>query len=264
MFNLSPKASTIQEFVTGDNHSRQYLVYQGGEFFSEHRSLHGVFLLRHAKGNFLIDTGLGRKISEQYKDFSLLLRSLFHYENHKPVIDQLNGLKIDGIFITHMHWDHTSGLPDFLGVPVYVSKEGLDFAKSDKASPKAFLKSSYDLPEIKYQPFEFKKEKYLNFEESLDFFGDGSLIAVPLPGHAPGGTGYIVDKKYFFVGDTIWSLKQLEKGTGKSLLASFIVDVDKDVLLESIKSLQKTKELLPEILILPSHDPTYFESQMGK
>ncbi len=51
----------------------------------------------------------------------------------------------------------------------------------------------------------------MGFDESLDLFGDGRLVLVPLPGHTPGSVGLFVTldsgRRLFFSGDTSWRLE---------------------------------------------------------
>lgn len=76
------------------------------------------------------------------------------------------------ILLTHSHWDHVSGLPDFPGVPVWVTPQ---------------VPSSHDV------------------------YGDGSIVVVPVPGHTPGGVIIFVTlhngTRYAFVGDLVWQLE---------------------------------------------------------
>ena len=53
------------------------------------------------------------------------------------------------------------------------------------------------------------------FAPARDLFGDGSVLLVPLPGHAPGHTGLWFDDgqgPVFLIADATWSSDALEKG----------------------------------------------------
>jgi glyoxylase-like metal-dependent hydrolase (beta-lactamase superfamily II) len=51
---------------------------------------------------------------------------------------------------------------------------------------------------------------YLGFPTSHDVYGDGSIVAVPAPGHTPGSVIIFVtlynETRYALVGDLVWQL----------------------------------------------------------
>jgi len=83
-------------------------------------------LVRHPQGDLLIDTGLGRTIAEQMREFPFLFRLGTDLVRFQAAADQLDAAGYDWtrlrcILLTHAHWDHISGVPDFPGVPVLVT-----------------------------------------------------------------------------------------------------------------------------------------------
>jgi N-acyl homoserine lactone hydrolase len=259
LISFNSFASEFFLIKTGQNISKEFLVFKNGEWLKDHSSIHSAILYKSEKGNILIDTGLGTKAEDQFKDFPFLLRGLFKFENLNPAIQQLKGLKIDKVLMTHLHWDHTSGLDDFSESEIYTTNEALTYAKSDDAPSRSFIRKSYSSPLIKWKTFDLTNQSFYNFNESLDIFGDKSVIAVPLPGHAKGATGYIIESKYFFVGDSIWSIKQMDTLMGKNFMASMVVDADKKTLLETIGKIDELRKAIPNLIIVPAHDGEFLE-----
>lgn len=55
---------------------------------------------------------------------------------------------------------------------------------------------------VTFERYDFNDGPYLGFERSCDFYGDGSMVIVPAPGHTPGSIVIFVTlpdgKRYAF------------------------------------------------------------------
>ncbi len=96
------------------------------------------------------------------------------------------------------------------------------------------------------------------FEPSLDWFGDASVVLVPLFGHTPGSVGLVLrtetGKRFMFVGDAIWNAKALQNGASKPW---FVRDIADNHAGETLRSLQRILEFQasnPGLEIVPAHD----------
>ena len=264
---LAKASISLSRFETGYNDSPEALIFPSGKLFKTHRSTHSSFIISHPKGNLLIDTGLGLKIDEQFEDFIWWLKPFFGFTKEVTIQESLSKhhRSIDSIFLTHLHWDHASGITDFPQAIVFTTKTEREYAleTNDSHGP-GYLRNQYDSKSIKWKDLELRSIKYGPFEQSLDIFSDGSLIAVPLPGHTPGSLGYILTlrsgRQLFFVGDVIWSVKQLNNLEHKFAIAKCLVDDDPEQLLETIKKIALFKNQRPELQIIPANDYKHIKS----
>jgi N-acyl homoserine lactone hydrolase len=111
--------------------------YRRGSLFERRDfSMAGV-LLKHPKGDLLIDTGFGGHIDEQFHALPAIFRAITFYSLWQPAAEQLRAAGYDpkslhAILLTHSHWDHVSGLPDFPGVPVWITPQEHEFIKKSR------------------------------------------------------------------------------------------------------------------------------------
>ena len=64
-----PAGMTIYALPTGVNHRTAAFAYRGGSPWEKRDSVSTAVLVRHPQGDILIDTGLGRAIASQLKQF---------------------------------------------------------------------------------------------------------------------------------------------------------------------------------------------------
>ena len=131
---IAPKELAVFAVVTGVNHRDAAFAYRGGSFFDRREFSMAGTLVRHPRGDLLIDTGFGRHIDQQFRTLPLLFRTITLYSLWQPAADQLREAGCDpkslhAILLTHSHWDHVSGLPDLSGVPVWVTAQERAFMR---------------------------------------------------------------------------------------------------------------------------------------
>lgn len=239
------------------------MVVESGDLFTWRKLEHISVLVRHPRGDFLWDTGIGIEIEAQTTVFSFIESILFRIENVKPARLQLdeNGYdvkKLMAIIPSHMHWDHASGIEDFLGVPVWIQQESYDEAVSGQ--PSSFLQSQYDHKAINWQILKLADQVYQGFSKSLDIYGDGTAVLVDLSGHTHGQLGLFLSmksgKRYFFIGDTVWAVKGVRDNKSRPAIVEWLVGVDTDIeknarVIEKIHLLSKRDT---DLIIVPAHD----------
>ena len=177
--------------------------------------------------------------------------------------------EISTIILSHCHADHTSGLKDFPDTRIVLSKT--EWKAADVSPLRAFihanlkpLYASMEKENIKIIDFEKEGTPYGIFPQTVDLLGDGTLIAVNLPGHSPGNMGLLVnspDSRFFLIGDAAWLRRNYLEMKPAHRLMNFIV-TDKSQMMENLGRLHEVANKNPEIIIVPSHCPeTWAEIQ---
>ncbi|WHY27024.1 MBL fold metallo-hydrolase [Bacillus wiedmannii] len=233
-----------------------------------------VGLLQHPElGYILFDTGYAGHFKEATKKFPYSVYAKLtpvHFTEEQSIKQQLllDGIQpeeIKYIILSHFHGDHTAGLPDFPKAKILTfAKAYEDIKKRSKfgALLKGCLKDTLpmDLEQrmsfIDQTPSLNLPPTYGKFEEGYDVFGDGSLFAVDLTGHATGQFGIFVhlqsEKIVFLCADAVWLSKTYQNLVFPSKIANLLTSDPKSYR-KNIEKLHHLSQTSPEIEIVPTH-----------
>jgi glyoxylase-like metal-dependent hydrolase (beta-lactamase superfamily II) len=116
------------------------------------------------------------------------------------------------IVLTHAHGDHVDGLARLPTDRVTIGEEELRLLRRPAAAAGRRL-LGIPLPEpFSPAPLRFAPEPFGAFERSAALTADGSVVAVPTPGHTPGHISVIVvidGRHHFLAGDATYDQAQL-------------------------------------------------------
>jgi glyoxylase-like metal-dependent hydrolase (beta-lactamase superfamily II) len=264
---VSENQIKVTVLETGYSDAPESFVSRQGSLFKKMRLPHVAVLVEHPKATFVIDAGLGSTVDQEIGRGPWLVRAMPYASTlpliKNPAILRLKG-KIDFFLITHLHWDHVSGLLDFPHVPAHMLTEEAAFGNSKEASEHhGVFPHHMEKIQSRIVPLRLNDVPYENFSRSLDLFSDGSVVIVSLEGHTPGSLGVFInkapDKRLFFVGDAVWTLDGEGKPEARSFLAELISDLDRTQARIIRKKLEALVDHSKEITLLPTHEPNFQE-----
>lgn len=243
--------------------SLEAMVVDGGGWFTVRNLVHTAVLVRHPKGDFLWDSGIGKEVQSQMEVFNLFESQLFSINNVEPARQQLEAHdypieRLLAIIPSHMHWDHVSAIEDFIPTPVWVQEKSLVEARQGKAP--AFVSSQFDSPDIQWHDLTLHDQPFMGFEKSFDIHGDSTAVLVELSGHSHGHLGLFLTlstgKQYFFIGDTTWAIKGIKDNKSRPWITNTLVGVDTDIDLNAnvIKKVHTLSKEDSKLVIVPAHD----------
>jgi glyoxylase-like metal-dependent hydrolase (beta-lactamase superfamily II) len=225
-----------------------------------------AFLVRHPSlGSMLIDTGLHPSVARDPRDnFSRLTARHYEVEEGRDIVSQLRerGLAASDIafvILTHLHEDHASGIEAFPDARFVFSATEWEGATSGSFPQlRGYNRTHYDYA-CEYHTVDFDAdfiESYGPFGRSFDLFGDGSVRLAYTPGHSPGHTSVILRlprRDFVVVGDAAYDWKQFEGRAEPTMMD------DEHNWHRSLHELQAYRRTYPYALMVPGHDPEFWE-----
>lgn len=173
--------------------------------------------------------------------------------------------EIRGVIVSHFHGDHVAGLRGLPGVPVWCARAGLERVWSGSRLQRVFQGLLEGLiprdigPRARF--FEDAAAAALPpafapVSEGRDLLGDGSLIAVELPGHCPGHWGLALrtreDRHVLLAADAAWSARAIATCTPPPRITTAFLGQTRPYR-ETLARLHQAHARNPDLAILPSH-----------
>lgn len=185
-------------------------------------------LVRHPQGTVLFDTGLGRQVDAQVKaDMPLWARPLFAsfgpVTNARSQLDAAGVPPIQRIVLSHVHWDHASGLVDFSRRRCGFHSRQRDFMAHPTM---AVFPSQVSAPTIQWKPFQWENKPYEGFAQSLDLFGDASACGAVVRAYTRFNRHVCescLRQEVLVVGDAVWRADAITPKRPKMWISSMAV-----------------------------------------
>jgi N-acyl homoserine lactone hydrolase len=224
------------------------------------------YLVEHPEGTFVVDAGELSRFNDDPDYYACapeagaldqnLLRVTI--EPGGELGPQLTRLGIDptsleGVILTHLHADHTGGVPQVGRSPVFVS--GVDYdlgpmiggAVCRSLDP---VRSDLRRVEMLYENRDDEVDRV--FGASVRLTSDGAVRIVPTPGHTPGALSLLVrgeEVDLLFVGDAAFDLDMVAERRLAGINISLV-----DALASYDRIVEYTR--LRPTIVLPAHDPS--------
>lgn len=174
---------------------------------SEEATIYAYLIEHPTRGRYLIDSGVSAGLEARLNPVMRRGVADLNVRIDQTTARWLTGQTApQGVFLTHLHFDHIGGLIDLSpATPVYLGPGDAQEASrlNTLLGPPAdaILEGYGPLREWAFQP-----DPDGRFEGVLDVFGDGSVWALHVPGHSPGSTAYLInaaDGPKLVVGDAV-------------------------------------------------------------
>jgi glyoxylase-like metal-dependent hydrolase (beta-lactamase superfamily II) len=232
-------------------------------------------LVRHAKGDVLIDTGFSPNAEAQMNELpdaarAFGLQIVSGAKNRKPLVDRLSTVgegpaDVARILITHAHYDHLGGAVE-LAAPIYVAPAEAAWMAHQAKQPTITPPSLVAAVQPRVKSLSYDAGPYLGFDSSDDIYGDGTIVVVPLPGHTPGSQGVFLklgQRRVFLIGDAADLLEAAVRGLPKSPPIRAATDFEPELADAQTKRISNFHRAHPEIALVPAHDRAAYVAAFG-
>lgn len=275
--SASPPTVRCHVLDTGYCIALESIVIRGGAW--RPIALHSlVAVIEHPTHGWLLwDTGYAPRMFDATAQwpYSLYRRATpLHIRRDLAVVNQLARLSlvagdIRRVLLSHFHADHLAGLRDFPTAEVIAYRVAFEDVAGRHGMPalrRAFLPALLpdDFASRATLLTDFAGPKISQLGPTHDLFGDGSLLLVPLPGHARGQLGLLANTdrgRVLFAADSCWLTRSIRERRPPSRLANPIAD-SPGALHCTLWRLHVFAAEHPDVRIVPSHCPEAFEREV--
>jgi glyoxylase-like metal-dependent hydrolase (beta-lactamase superfamily II) len=240
-----------------------------------HRFPSGFTLIVHRRrGAILFDTGYAARFLRATR---ALPNAIYRWltpvaiDDAQTAVAQLAALGIAArdvthVVVSHFHADHIGALRDFPAARIVSSRAAWDSVRGRRgigALRRAFL------PELIPPDAETRmlftgdcaalplENALAPFGDGRDLFGDGSLVAVDLPGHAHGQIGLLLRDApggpLFLIADAAWSHEAYERNVPPPWITTAVLGETR-AYRATLHALFRLHRAEPALRLVPAHD----------
>lgn len=172
---------------------------------------------------------------------------------------------IAGTIVSHFHGDHVAGMAHLADKPMHCARAGLTALRRPGRLRRvrsghlaALVPERADAQARFFEdtPAVALPSAFAPFAEGRDILGDGSLLAVELPGHCAGHWGLALrtedDRHVLLAADAVWSGKAIDLNRPPPLLTTALLGETRPYR-ETLNRLHAARANNADLVILPSH-----------
>lgn len=206
------------------------------------------------RGDYFVDSGLNKSYAKHPQgDIKGVIAPFIVKDSHQNPGENIGALiekhniELNGVFFTHAHMDHTSGIPELPKDIHYYIGGG------EPLTNFLFILSTNYFNDVDTLiEFDFSRGHTIApFQKVIDIFSDGSVWAIATPGHSPGHVSYLINATtgpVLLTGDashTRW-------GFENNVIPGWANDVD--AAKQSLASLRQMAAMYPEVTVIYGHE----------
>ena len=188
-------------------------------------------------GTCLIDTGYSRRVTSGNRSAPLQIYAGI-LRPHLTAQSLPQGTPpIQAILLTHLHADHIAALKDYPNATIYANGVGVDHFLDGGALNRVrhgvfieLLPRNFRDRLVRFETLP-AVEAPLGLGPARDVFDDGEMLAVPLPGHMRGHTGFVWPKlarPLLYAADAQWLARAVMEDRAPGAPARWIMDDAED------------------------------------
>lgn len=209
------------------------LVLSGGRWTQIELAVRYARFTHARAGACLIDTGYSARVTRGLRSLPLTLYASILRPRLTP--HALPGACPDvrTILLTHLHADHVSALRDYPAARLIADAGAVEhflaagaFSRTCHGVFRELLPDDFHARIVPLDSLG-SVEAPLGLGPARDVFGDGEVLAVPLPGHMRGHTGYLFARQpvpVLYAGDADWLARAIREARSPGAPARWILD----------------------------------------
>jgi glyoxylase-like metal-dependent hydrolase (beta-lactamase superfamily II) len=221
-----------------------------------------AFLVEHpGAGPILVDTGLHPSVAvDPARNFDRIWKQLltFRFSPEQGLREQLlaRGIghhDIGVVVMTHLHYDHASGVSEFPDARFVVSRSEWDAAAHGPARRNGYVRSQFDYP-FDWRTIDYDEagvDSYETFGRAVDLFGDGSVRLLSTPGHTAGHQSVLLrlaDREALLTADAAYLERTITDD------AAPLIVQDRHRFVRSLGEIRRWVGQAPDALVITGHD----------
>ncbi|MBN9070348.1 MAG: MBL fold metallo-hydrolase [Rhizobiales bacterium] len=261
--------------LTGACRHPQVMTIRGGTFRPVDFPAVAMLLLHPEEGPILFDTGYDPAFLEAT---ARLPEALYRWTTPvelPPGADAASQCRALGhdpadirhVILSHFHGDHVAGLHAFPRAEIHCARAGLDdlsrrgrLGATRRGLLPGLLPADLDRRTRFFEdaPRVPLPDDFQPFDTGADMLGDGSLLAIELPGHCPGHWGLALHDArwgmHMLVADAAWSLEAIRQDRPPPAIATALLGNTAQAR-STLHALHRLFLRNPDLRLTPCHCP---------